>query len=113
MTDGFTCQRCGACCRAPGYVALEHGEPEAIASFLGTDVYAFTERYTTLTANRRDLSLTEQDDGSCIFLQPDNTCRIQPIKPRQCQNFPHTWQTHHLRQTCPALADRHPNTLSP
>ena len=39
----FLCLRRGACCRVPGYVALEAGEPEAIAAFLGMDVYAFTE----------------------------------------------------------------------
>ncbi|MCL1921380.1 MAG: YkgJ family cysteine cluster protein [Kiritimatiellaeota bacterium] len=99
----FTCQRCGACCRVPGYVALAQGEAEAIAAFLGLDVYAFTERYTTLTFNRKDLSLSEQENGSCIFLQPDNTCRIQPVKPLQCQGFPRRWKTPRLRQTCPAL----------
>lgn len=40
----FQCRRCGACCRVPGYVALEPGEPEAIAAFLGLDVYAFKEQ---------------------------------------------------------------------
>ena len=103
MTDGFTCQRCGACCRVPGYVALAQGEAETIAAFLGLDVYAFTERYTTLTFNRKDLSLVEQKDGSCIFLQHDNTCRIQPVKPGQCKGFPAQWKSAQLRQTCPVL----------
>jgi len=103
MRTEFTCQRCGACCRVPGYVALEHGEAEAIATFLGMDVYAFTERYTTLTLNRSDLSLIEQENGSCVFLQDDNACRIQPVKPRQCRNFPTAWKSPRLRQICPAL----------
>ena len=103
MSDGFICQRCGACCRVPGYVALGQGEAEAIAEFLNMDVYAFTERYTTLTLNRGDLSLIEQENGDCIFLQADNTCRIQPVKPRQCMSFPAAWKSPRLRQTCPAL----------
>ena len=98
----FTCRRCGACCRVPGYVALGIGEPEAIAAFLGMDVYAFTETYTRLTWNRKDISLTEQDDGSCIFLQADNTCRIQPVKPAQCKNFPLLWRSKNLEQSCAA-----------
>ena len=110
MADAFICQRCGACCRVHGYVALEHGEAETIAAFLGMDVYAFTGRYTTLTLNRKDLSLTEQEDGSCIFLQADNTCRIQPVKPRQCQGFPVQWKSPRLRQTCPALFCMQQNT---
>ena len=102
--ETFRCRRCGACCRVPGYVALASGEPEAIAAFLGMDVYAFTETHTRLTWNRKDLSLTEQDDASCIFLQPDNTCRIQSVKPAQCKNFPFLWRSKNLERTCAAYA---------
>jgi len=101
----FRCRRCGACCRVPGYVALAAGEPEAIAAFLGVDVYAFTERYTALTFNRRDLSLVEGEDGRCVFLQADNACRIQPVKPAQCKGFPFLWRSKRLGQACPALLD--------
>ena len=101
--NGFTCRRCGACCRVPGYVALGPGEAEAIAAHLGMDVYAFTERHTRLTGNRNGLSLTEQADGSCVFLRADNACRIQPVKPAQCKGFPSDWKSPRLRQTCPAL----------
>jgi Fe-S-cluster containining protein len=103
MSDEFICQRCGACCRVPGYVALGQGEAEAIAAFLGMDVYAFTEQYTTLTFNRKDLSLTEQKNGDCIFLNADNTCRIQRVKPQQCKDFPSKWKSSQLRQACPGI----------
>jgi Fe-S-cluster containining protein len=99
----FRCQRCGACCRVPGYVALAPGEPEAIAAFLGLDIYAFTARYTALTFNRRDLSLVEGEDGRCVFLQDDNACRIQPVKPAQCRGFPFLWTSPGLARVCPAL----------
>jgi hypothetical protein len=99
----FRCARCGACCRVPGYVALEAGEPEAIAAFLGLDIYAFTERYTTLTLNRRDLSLIEKENGYCIFLQDDNTCLIQSVKPAQCKGFPFLWRSKRLESECAAL----------
>jgi len=99
----FRCRRCGACCRVPGYVALEQGEPEAIAAFLGMDVYTFTERYTRLTMNRRDLSLVEAETGWCVFLEEDNTCRIQAVKPAQCKGFPFQWSSKALEKACAAL----------
>ena len=99
----FHCVRCGACCRVPGYVALAAGEPESIAAFLGLDVYAFTKQYTTLTWNRRDLSLIEKEDGGCVFLQDDNTCRIQSVKPAQCKGFPFLWRSPRLEKECVAL----------
>jgi Fe-S-cluster containining protein len=86
-----------------GYVALEPNEPEAIAAFLGMDVYTFTETYTRLTWNRGSLSLTEQEDGRCVFLCTDNTCRIQPVKPAQCQGFPFLWRSPTLERACAAL----------
>lgn len=99
----FACQRCGSCCRVPGYVALEPGEAETIASFLNLDIYAFTEQYAIITGNRHNLSLIERPDGGCIFIQDDNTCRIQPVKPAQCKGFPFQWKTKQLKEICPAL----------
>ena len=101
--NSFTCLRCGACCRVPGYVALEPGEAEAIAAFLGLDTYAFTEKYTRVTLDRKALSLTEEHDGRCVFLQAGNTCRIQPVKPAQCPGFPFLWRSKKLERGCPAL----------
>jgi Fe-S-cluster containining protein len=99
----FACQRCGSCCRVPGYVALEPGEAETIAAFLNLDIYAFTEQYAIITGNRHNLSLIERPDGGCIFIQDDNTCRIQPVKPAQCKGFPFQWKTKQLKEICPAL----------
>jgi len=101
--ENFNCLRCGACCRVPGYVTLEAGEIEAIAAFLGLDTYTFTEKYTRVTLDRNALSLTEDADGRCICLQPDNTCMIQPVKPAQCRSFPFLWRSKKLEQCCPAL----------
>jgi len=109
----FQCWRCGACCRVPGYVALGLGEPEAISAFLGLDVYAFTERFTTLTFNRHDLSLIEGEDGRCVFLQEDNTCRIQAVKPAQCKGFPFLWRSKVLERQCPGLRQASETPPSP
>lgn len=103
MMDAFACQRCGACCRAPGYVILTPTDIETIAAFLEMDVYTFTEAYTCLTYDRYAIALTEHDDGGCIFLEPDNSCRIQAVKPQQCIDFPFKWRTKLLDEICPAL----------
>lgn len=98
--ENFTCQRCGFCCALSGYVNLEEGEPKKIAAFLGLELYEFTERYTALTLSRQQLTLTEQDNGRCIFLEDDNSCRIQAVKPVQCTGFPYKWRSGVLEKGC-------------
>jgi len=87
----FVCQRCGACCRWPGIVRLREQEIAPIANFLGMTEEAFIETYTRLAHNRQSLICGEREDGACIFLTPDNLCRIHPVKPMQCRTFPGEW----------------------
>ena len=100
VPSGFACLRCGNCCHGPGDVFLLDGEEQGIADLLGLELYAFTSAYTRLTADRTALSLSERPDGACIFLQPDNTCRIQARKPRQCRSFPYLWRSARLANMC-------------
>lgn len=100
VPPGFTCLRCGNCCRGPGDVILLDDELPAIASLLGVELYAFTAAYTRLSADRGALSLTERPDGACIFLEPDNSCRIQAAKPQQCRAFPYLWRSSRLANMC-------------
>lgn len=97
--DGFECMQCHACCRQSGYVRLHPWEPDAIAEFLGMEVRQFIDTYTCLTRDRQCLSLIDQEDGACIFLEKTG-CRIHPVKPRQCKNFPHGWRFSDFRQIC-------------
>jgi len=91
--DDFECLRCGCCCQWPGPVKLAGDEPDIIAAHLGMDVKDFIEKYTRLTWNRKGLSLTEKEDGACIFYEGDPpSCAINPVKPAQCRNFPHGWK---------------------
>ena len=99
----FNCQQCGNCCRVPGAVHISPDEAGAIAAFLGMDVYAFTETYTRLGTSRINLELLEHPDGACIMLKDDNTCRINPVKPQQCRDFPSGWRTPATVAACPAL----------
>jgi len=104
----FHCRRCGNCCRWHGYVRLSEAETERAAACLGLEVGEFTARYTTLTADRRGLTLTEREDGSCIFLEtgPDGAtdCRIQAAKPQQCLRFPWGWNFPGWEQECAGAA---------
>ena len=99
----FRCRRCGNCCRHEGIVRLREREPEQIAESLGLSVYEFTGRYTRLVPGHRILSLTEKDDGSCVFLSPGNDCLIQDAKPYQCRSFPQNWKLPEMMKNCKGM----------
>jgi Fe-S-cluster containining protein len=99
----YECQRCGACCRWSGPVRVEAAEIAALAAWLQLPEDEFIQRYTRLTADRRGLSLTEREDGACVFLQ-DRDCLVQPVKPRQCRDFPNGWNFPGFEHECRALS---------
>ncbi|MDX9978978.1 MAG: YkgJ family cysteine cluster protein [Lentisphaeria bacterium] len=98
----YVCTRCGACCQWEGYVRLSEEEVDTIAEFLGMAVEQFVARYTTVTADRRSLTLIERGDGACIMLTGENRCRINPVKPYQCQAFPNIWNFPGWQEECEA-----------
>ena len=94
MNSSFSCKRCGNCCRWSGYVRVSAGEIDAIAAFLKLSSDEFIARHTRLTADRSGLSLLENPDGSCPYLQETDGvtgCILQDVKPQQCKDFPHKW----------------------
>jgi Fe-S-cluster containining protein len=95
----FECIQCHACCRQPGYVRLRPAEPDVMADFLEMDVHEFIETFTILTEDRTGLSLIEQPDRACIFLT-DTGCRIHPVKPAQCRDFPLLWRFSGFDRIC-------------
>lgn len=65
-----------------------------IAAFLGMLPADFIAGYTRLTADRSGLSLLENPDGSCPYLEDTlegPSCRLQQVKPQQCRDFPLKW----------------------
>lgn len=96
------CQRCTACCRWPGQVRLNEAEIRRIATFLQQSEHDFIQRHTRLQQDRRGLALQEQPDGACVFLE-NNQCRIQPVKPQQCRDFPNLWQYPGAEKYCRAI----------
>ena len=99
--NSFICLRCGACCRWEGAVKLIGDEADRIAAFLGMSVEEFIDRHTTITPDRRHLSLLSKNDGSCEYLG-ENGCLINPVKPLQCREFPMKWNFPGWMEECAA-----------
>ena len=88
----FECKRCGTCCKWEGPVRVSYEEILAIAHFLGIDPEDFIRKYTVLAPDRKSLSLTEKPDGSCFYYDDaEKSCIINPVKPKQCSDFPFRW----------------------
>lgn len=99
----YQCMRCGNCCRWPGDVNITAEEATRIAAFLGMAEEDFIQNHTRLNANRTGLSIVDKPDGSCLFLDGVNTCRIQSVKPIQCAGFPNVWNFPGWRDQCEAV----------
>jgi Fe-S-cluster containining protein len=97
----YECQRCTACCRWPGQVRLTDGEITALAAFKKLSEHDFIQQYTRLTNDRRGLALKDQESGACVFLD-GNDCSVQPVKPKQCRNFPNLWNFPGFEKICKA-----------
>ncbi len=103
LQNSFTCIRCGNCCRVNGYVRLTNSDIEKISNYLKLDIFSFTNDYTKLTNDRLNLSLIEKNKNDCIFLEGDMTCKINPVKPKQCIDFPKKWNFDGFEQICSGL----------
>ena len=99
----YLCQRCGNCCRWPGFVRLNDQEIYSIAAFLQLTPAEFIEQHTELRPSRSGLMLKSNPAGSCIFLKGINTCTIQAVKPQQCRDFPNKWRFDGWREKCEAI----------
>ena len=95
----FKCSGCGDCCRWGGAVLLEEPDIATLSAHLGMAEQEFIEKRTRLAANRRQLALLDQADGSCEFLE-GNHCKVYDARPAQCRSFPHAWD---VPEGCPEL----------
>ncbi|MHB8790104.1 MAG: YkgJ family cysteine cluster protein [Desulfobulbaceae bacterium] len=99
--DPGACANCsGHCCRGEsGYIWVNRGEIDRIAAYLGTNPIDFMAG-SVRQVDRR-LSLKERwtgDEALCIFFDERiRGCRIYPVRPTQCREFPF-WN--HFR-SCP------------
>ncbi len=99
--SAFQCRRCGACCKWEGPVRVTEQEIDAIADYLGIELQRFIRDCTYLTPDRRSLSLVEKEDGSCFYYDDRRKCcLINPVKPKQCRDFPYRWNFSGWRMFC-------------
>jgi len=102
MTIHYECVRCTECCRWPGQVELGDDEIVRLAGFLEMSVFDFIQRYTQLRPDRRGLALEDAPGGVCVFLS-GRDCRVQPVKPQQCRDFPNGWNFPGFEKICRAV----------
>ena len=98
----WLCQRCGNCCRWPGFVHVTGREIDRLADYMKIDPEDFLEKYVEVTPDGDHLTLIMKKDDSCIFLQENNVCQVNDVKPDQCSGFPNTWFFDGWREKCEA-----------
>jgi Fe-S-cluster containining protein len=98
----WLCQRCGNCCRWPGFVIVSGKEIDRMADFKGMDPEDFLEKYVEVTPDGESLTLIMKKDDSCIFLGENNTCKVNEVKPNQCGDFPNQWYFDGWQDMCEA-----------
>ncbi len=101
--DRYICQRCGNCCRGPGFVVVGAAEIARLAEALGLSEARFIAEYTQLLPNRAGLSLKSKPNHECIFLRGLNECIVHAAKPDQCAGFPNRWRYPGWRESCQAI----------
>lgn len=72
-----------------------------MAAHLEQSEHTFIQDFTRLRPDRQGLALMDRPDGSCIFLDGSN-CRVQPVKPQQCRDFPNLWNFPGFETICQA-----------
>jgi uncharacterized protein len=104
----FNCQQCGDCCSGRGGIHVRPHEVEAMAALLSMSVEDFCINY--VEASVTGPRLTVADTGVCVFLQAGNLCRVHPVKPFICRQWPflpallvNPDELEHAKGACPGL----------
>ena len=79
-------------------------EISRIAAYLGMDEAEFIANETELAPDRKGLMLKSRADGACVYLDENNLCRLNPVKPDKCRSFPFAWTNPDFNAVCPELA---------
>ena len=82
---------------------MNEEELDRLAAAVGVTPVQFAADYTRLTQDRRGLTLVEQADGTCIFLEESGECRVHAVKPQQCRDFPLKWHFPGVEKCCPGI----------
>ncbi len=84
--DIFDCQLCGQCCKGFGGTYVTRADIKNIAVFIKADPDTFAATYCDMSGKRPVLTLNDQ--GTCIFFDPEKQCTIHPVKPYMCKAWP-------------------------
>jgi len=115
----FACHRCGHCCSGgAGYVWLEDGEIERLASRLGMSPAAFEREHVRVVPDPKSGALrkslreeqTHDAGGRCRLLHGTNECSVYEDRPQHCRQFPY-WEAvledkaafEQARDVCPGI----------
>jgi Fe-S-cluster containining protein len=102
----FACQQCGDCCHGDKGILVTPEEMAGLAAFLGLPQEELPRRYLINSPLGPQVAT---HNGACIFLV-DNRCRVHPVKPRICREWPflpallkHADEFEAAKEACPGL----------
>ncbi len=85
MKNVFECRRCGFCCQGESTVSLSPAEIRRMAHYLGLTEVDFLKRFTVERGGRIEMKTV---NGHCIFYHSEEGCRVHPVKPDRCREWP-------------------------
>ena len=104
----FQCQQCGDCCSGRGGIFVKPREVEEMAALLGLAAAEFCRLY--VEASAMGPRLTIADNGFCVFFMEGNLCRVHPVKPFICCQWPflpallvNADELEHAKGACPGI----------
>jgi Fe-S-cluster containining protein len=102
----FACQQCGECCHGDKGILVTPAEITALAAFLDLSQDELQRRYLIHSPLGPQVA---SRGGACVFLA-DNRCRVHPVKPRICRDWPflpallaHADEFEAAKEACPGL----------
>jgi Fe-S-cluster containining protein len=108
QTPVFQCQQCGDCCSGRGGIFVKPQEVRKMAALLGVTEDEFCQLY--LETSAMGPRLTVADNGFCVFLMAGNFCRVHPVKPFICRQWPFlpallvdADELEHAKTACPGI----------
>jgi hypothetical protein len=103
----FNCQQCGDCCQGRGGIFPTPGEIDLMAQYLRMPVAKLTRDF--LEPAPSGWAVKNKPGGGCIFNE-EGRCRIHPVKPRICRDWPflpaillHASEFEAAKEACPGL----------
>ena len=90
--EDFICKKCGMCCKNNGIVIIYPEDVIKISEYLEIQTVYFLKKYCNqcfLKNAKSQLEIYYMHVGDkCAFLDENNLCKINCVKPIQCQYGP-------------------------